>query len=137
MRVLAPLGMLSTLNSASQEGILIKDGRVLDLLNEVDTVVFDKTGTLTEEVPHVGQIHTCSDYDAMSVLAVAAAAEYRQTHPIARAILKEAQDRQLTLPPIDEAQYKIGYGLSVTVENKLVRVGSRHFMEIEEIFIPE
>ncbi len=112
---------------------------MLDLLNQVDTVVFDKTGTLTEEVPHVGQIHTCSDYDAMSVLAVAAAAEYRQTHPIARAILKEAQDRQLTWPSIDEAQYKIGYGLSVTIEKQAGASGYRRFMEIPpgEIFIPE
>ena len=137
MRVLAPLGMLTSLNSASSDGILIKDGRVLDLLNQVDTVVFDKTGTLTEEVPHVGQIHTCSEYDATSVLAYTAAAEYRQTHPIARAILKEAKDRQLKLPPIDEAQYKIGYGLEVSIENKVVRVGSRRFMEMEEILIPE
>ena len=137
MRVLAPLCMLKSLSSASKDGILIKDGRVLDLLRQVDTVVFDKTGTLTEDEPHVAQIHTCSDYDAMSVLTFAAAAEYKQSHPIARAILKEAQDRQLKRPSIDEAEYKIGYGLSVTIENKLVRVGSRRFMEMEEILIPE
>lgn len=136
MRVLAPLCMLKSLSSASRDGILIKDGRVLDLLRQVDTVVFDKTGTLTEDVPHVAQIHTCSDYDAMSVLTYAAAAEHKQSHPIARAILQEAQNRQLTLPQIDEAQYKIGYGLEVSISNKLIRVGSRRFMDTCEILIP-
>lgn len=58
MRVLAPIGMLNFLNLAFQQGILIKDGRVLDLLGEVDTIVFDKTGTLTQEQPYIGRIHT-------------------------------------------------------------------------------
>ena len=57
-RCTSPLGVLNFLTLASQRGILIKDGRTLELLHQVDTVVFDKTGTLTLEQPHVGQIYT-------------------------------------------------------------------------------
>ena len=62
MRVLAPIGMLNYLSLASQRGILIKDGRSLDLLTQVDTVVFDKTGTLTQEIPQVSQIYPEAGY---------------------------------------------------------------------------
>lgn len=143
LRVLAPVSMLSFLNLASQNGILIKDGRVLDLLTQVDTIVFDKTGTLTHEQPHVGQTHTCSDYSANEVLTYAAAAEYRQTHPIARAILEEAKAQRLVIPQIDETNVKVGYGLTVRLDDgdasqgdKIIRVGSTRFMELEEISIP-
>ena len=134
MRVLAPISMLNFLNIAAQKGILIKDGRVLDLLTQVDTIVFDKIGTLTYAQPHVGQILTCSNYTADEVLRYAAAAEYKQTHPVALAILAEADARQLIVPQVDEPEYQVGYGILVKIENKIVRVGSTRFMEKKEYF---
>ena len=86
MRVIAPATMLNFLNLASQNGILVKDGRSLELLNQVDTVVFDKTGTLTLEQPQVGRLYTVNHYSEDELLTYAAAAEYKQTHPIAKAI---------------------------------------------------
>jgi len=136
MNVVAPISIMNFLNIASQNGILIKDGRTLDLLNQVDTIVFDKTGTLTEEQPSVAAIHVCADINENELLSYTAAAEYKQTHPIARAILQEAEKRGLNLPQIDEAEYKLGYGLTVSIEDKLVRVGSHRFMEISGISIP-
>ena len=136
LRIFAPLSVLNFLNMASQHHILIKDGRALELLRDVDTVVFDKTGTLTEEQPHVAKIYTYNNYTEDDVLSYAAAAEYKQTHPIARAILQKAQARQLELAPIDNATYEIGYGLKVYIEGKMVRVGSARFMEIEGIVLP-
>jgi Cu2+-exporting ATPase len=136
MRVIAPATMLNFLNLASQNGILIKDGRSLELLNKVDTVVFDKTGTLTLDQPVVGQIHTCNDVSQETLLTYAAAAEYRQTHPIARAILQAADERGLNLPDIDTAQYEVGYGIKVRLANKIIHVGSMRFMAISAIAIP-
>ena len=77
----------------------------------VDTVMFDKTGPLTLEQPNVARIHICNGYSATEVLTFAAAAEYRQTHPVARAILEEAARQKLSLPAIDHAHYDVGYGL--------------------------
>ncbi len=135
IRLSSPFSMLNFLNIAAKNSILIKDGRSLELLNKVDTVVFDKTGTLTLDQPHVEQIYSCNGFEKEDVLSYAAAAEYRQKHPIAKAILQAAA--QLEIPTIDEAQYEIGYGIKVKVDNKLIRVGSMRFMEMEQITISE
>ncbi len=106
------------------------------MLNEVDTIVFDKTGTLTQTRPQVGRIYTCPGYTKQDVLTYAAAAEHRQTHPIAKAIQNEAKAQHLRLPAIESGDYQIGYGLTVTVNNRVVRVGSYRFLEQEQLPIP-
>jgi Cu2+-exporting ATPase len=136
MRVIAPISVLNFLKIASEQSILIKDGRALETLSNIDTVVFDKTGTLTQEQPYVKAIHTCHAQTDNEILRYAAAAEYKQKHPIALAILQEAQNRQLDLPMIDDASYEIGYGLKVRLDDKLIRVGSIRFMTMENIVIP-
>ena len=136
MKVAAPIGVLNFLRIASENGILIKDGRSLELLSQVDTFVFDKTGTLTEEVPTIAQIIALEGYNEKELLTLTAAAEYKQTHPIALAILQEADKRELKLPEINEAKVELGYGLKVSVGKQLIRVGSNRFMAMEEMAIP-
>jgi len=136
MRVVAPISILNFLKMASEDSILIKDGRALETLHKIDTVVFDKTGTLTQEQPYVKAIHICHNQTENEILRYAAAAEYKQKHPIALAILQEAENRHLDLPMIDEANYEIGYGLKVRLDDKLIRVGSIRFMTMENIAIP-
>lgn len=135
MKILGPLSMLTFLNLAAQKGILVKDGRSLQLLKDVDTVVFDKTGTLTVDQLYVGQIYTCDGRSENELLTWAAAAEYRQSHPVAQAILAAAHERRLRLPEVEEAQYEIGYGIKVKIGDHFIRVGSARFMEIEAISI--
>jgi Cu2+-exporting ATPase len=137
MIVLGPMTVLNYLRIFSRHGILIKDGRVLESLHKVDTVIFDKTGTLTMEQPEVGKIHCLSEWDEDTVLLYAAAAEHRQPHPIAKAILERAADLEIELPDLENAQYELGYGIKVTVDGKLIRVGSARFMEREGIQLPK
>jgi len=137
LRMAAPLSVLNFLQIASRQGILIKDGRALELLSQVDTIIFDKTGTLTQEQPCVGALYTCADWDENELLSHAAAAEYKQTHPVARAILKEASVRGLGMPKIEEAKYEMGYGIEVTLNQKAVQVGSKRFIEKSGIAIPQ
>jgi Cu2+-exporting ATPase len=134
--IASSIGVLYYLNLASHHGILIKDGHTFELLKKVDTVVFDKTGTLTEEMPYVTSIHVCGDASEHEVLRFAAAAEARQSHPIAKAIRQKADAEQLELPDVDEAAYKLGFGLTVGIEGHIVRVGSVRFLEQEGISIP-
>ena len=117
------LAMLNFLNLAASSGILVKDARALEQLSNVDTIVFDKTGTLTLEMPNIAQIHTLNGMSAEQVLFFAAAAEARQTHPIARAILDAAAELDMQLPAIDQAHYEVGYGLKVrlVVDDKVTR----------------
>lgn len=134
MRGLSPLSVLTFLKIAAEQSILVKDGRALETLREIDTVVFDKTGTLTLEQPHVAAIHPCADFSRKEVLRSAAAAEHKQTHPIAQAILAAAQEHDL--PALEAVSYEVGYGLQVQVAGKQVRVGSARFMEREAITLP-
>lgn len=136
MKLLGPLSVLNFLQLTALDGILIKDGRALEQISKVDTVVFDKTGTLTLEQPHVAAIYPYNGYDEATLLTYAAAAEQRQTHPIAKAILHAAGEVGLTLPTIDQASYQIGYGIQVTLAGKLIRVGSNRFMTGEAITLP-
>jgi heavy metal translocating P-type ATPase len=133
IRMAAPLAMLSTLALCAQKGILVKDGRALDLLCEVDTVLFDKTGTLTRERPEVGRIIAANGFDRLQILRFAAAAERRFHHPIALAILQRAEEEHLRLPLTDATQYKVGYGITVGIDGYRVRLGSRRFMELEGV----
>ena len=134
--IVGPLCMLNFLNRTTRNNILVKDGRALEQLSHVDTVVFDKTGTLTREQPYVGKVHIFGEYDEDDILAYAAAAEYRQTHPIAKAILDKASAQQLMLPEMDQAEYKVGYGISVVIDYATVHVGSMRFMAMEGILLP-
>lgn len=137
--IMAPLGSLSVLSYLqimSRHHILVKDGRIFESLRQVDTVVFDKTGTLTLEQPTVEAIHPVNGFDASSVLRYAAAAEYRQPHPVAKAIIAKAQAEQIDLPPLDEAHYEVGYGIKVNIEGQTIRVGSARFLQREMIAFP-
>ncbi|MEM7533768.1 MAG: heavy metal translocating P-type ATPase [Chloroflexota bacterium] len=141
MKIAAPISVLNFLRITSESGILVKDGRCLELLSEIDTVVFDKTGTLTEDVPTVGKIYTASGQTEDTILGYAAAAEQKQTHPIAHAILKEATERGYTFPVASDAEYEMGYGLKVMLTNEsgrphVVRVGSGRFMAMCDITVP-
>lgn len=133
MRVLGPLSVLNFLERSSQKSILIKDGRVLEVLKKVDTIIFDKTGTLTREQPRVGHIYSLSSYSEEDILCYAASAEYKQEHPSAKAILQAAQVRKLSLFSIDEATYQVSYGVKVHIGEHLVQVGSERFMLHEGI----
>ncbi len=136
MRIIAPISTLNFLRLTSEHGILIKDGRALESLDGVDTIVFDKTGTLTLDQPHVAQIYAFGSYPEDLILTLAAAAESRQSHPIARAIIKAAKERNLTLPGMEDAHYEIGYGIQVTVAGKSVQVGSARYMGMSDIEMP-
>ncbi len=136
IRMAAPLGMLTSLTACAQHGILVKDGRALEIMRKVDTVLFDKTGTLTREKPEVARIICCKPYTGKILLTFAAAAEQKFTHPIARAILEKFATLGEPLPPLDDSKYQVGYGITVEINKQTVRVGSRRFMEMENIAIP-
>ncbi|MEW5983041.1 MAG: heavy metal translocating P-type ATPase [Acidobacteriota bacterium] len=136
-RLTGPLSVLNYLRLATRQGILIKDGRALELLSKVDTVVFDKTGTLTLEQPEISRVHVCHGLDEDQVLRYAASAEARQQHPIARAILQAAEARGLDLRERRDAHYEEGFGILVDLGDERVQVGSARYVEAEGIRVPD
>jgi Cu2+-exporting ATPase len=135
-RLGGPLGVINYLDLVGQAGILVKDGRSLELLSTVDTVVFDKTGTLTLDVPHVAQVHVLGNSAEDELLLLAAAAEHKLSHPIARAIVQETRRRGIEVPSMANACYAMGFGTRVEVDGREVHVGSARFMHHEGILVP-
>jgi heavy metal translocating P-type ATPase len=136
IRMAAPIAMLSSLTLSAEHGILVKDGRALELLRSVDTFLFDKTGTLTRERPEVGRVLMYGPHSEVDLITWAAAAEQKFSHPIAKAILDKFRILGRELPAIDDSRYHVGYGISVAVGGHTVRVGSARYMKQEGIALP-
>ena len=138
IRVAGPLAMLASLSVAAKNGILIKKGQVLEAIGSMNAVVFDKTGTLTEDVPRVARILALSqDHDEDQLLACAAAAERRFSHPIARAIVDAAELRGLDIPDIEDAGYEVGLGVRVRIDGTAFAIGSQRFVTQHGAIVPE
>lgn len=137
VRVFASLQTLNHVTLASRKGILVKDGRILEELSKVDTVLFDKTGTLTQKQPKVGEIIPRKGYEKETVLQYAAIAEQKVAHPLAEAITAKARECGLSLYEPEDAQYHVGYGITTQLKDNLLRTGSLRFMEMEKISIPD
>ena len=128
MRVLSPLSLLQSLRQSTDAGILIKDGRSLELARDIDTVVFDKTGTLTDGELRVSQVIRVAEISSNTILSLAASAENTQTHPIARAIVNEAKSEDVTIKPLEDADYTIARGINAKIAGHDVLVGSPGFL---------
>ncbi len=136
IRMASPIALLSSLTLAAQHGVLVKSGLALETMSDVDTFLFDKTGTLTRERPEVGRILTFDRHAEDRILAWAAAAENRFSHPIAKAILDRFAGSGEPMPETDDTKYAVGYGVTVGVEGHTVHVGSARFMAHEGVALP-
>ncbi len=118
--------LLSAIANAGRHGVLAKSAVAMERLGQIDTVALDKTGTLTEGTPRVTDIRplTGSGLTEDELLAVAAAAEHPSEHPLARAVVDAARERQLTLADADGFTSVPGHGVTATVEDRTVQVGS-------------
>jgi Cu2+-exporting ATPase len=132
----SPLAMLTYLNRISQNGALIKDGRSLELLHTIDTIVLDKTSALILEAPRVAQIHARNGLSEDEVLALAASVEQRRSHPAAGAILAAARERGLPVAPLENAEPQAGFGLKGQSGGQVIRAGSGRFMDMEGVAVP-
>ncbi len=134
IRVSMPTAFLGALNHNTRHGILVRSGRTIEQLAEVDTVVFDKTGTLTQgQLTVVGVQTIPGRMSAEQVLTLAAAAEQRIAHPVAEAITNYAQSQNINIPRRQEWNYEVGLGIRAIVESQEVLVGSDRFLIQEGI----
>ena len=134
IRVSIPTAFLGALNHTTRHGILVRSGRTLEQLAELDTIVFDKTGTLTQGNISVVGVKTISGrMSAEDVIKYAAATEQRITHPVAEAIVRYAQEQNIEIPPRVDWNYEVGLGIRAEIEGQKVLVGSGRFMTQEGI----
>ncbi len=137
LRTWSSLQVLNHITLASEKGILVKDGRVLEELSQIDTVLFDKTGTLTKEELGIGNITLSDNISKEELIKYAASSEQKLEHPIAKALVNKAKKLGIVLYTIDDSHYEIGYGITVEMENNIIQVGSIRFMESQKITIPK
>ncbi len=114
--------LLSAIANAGRHGVLIKSAVVMERLGQADRIAYDKTGTLTEGAPHLTEVIPEPGFSEEELLALAASAEHRSEHPIARAIVAAAQD--LPREEAHDFRSRPGYGVTATVGGREVRVGS-------------
>ncbi|MFZ1025432.1 MAG: heavy metal translocating P-type ATPase [Limnoraphis robusta] len=134
IRVSIPTAFLGALNHTTRHGILVRSGRTLEQLAELDTIVFDKTGTLTQGNISVVNVKTISGrMSAKEVIKYAAATEQRITHPVAEAIVRYAQEQVIEIPPRVDWNYEVGLGIRAEIEGQKVLVGSGRFLTQEGI----
>lgn len=129
IRVSIPTAFLSALNHTTRHGVLVRSGRTLEQLAEVDTIVFDKTGTLTQGTIAITGVTTVEDgLTTERILQLAAAAEQRLNHPVAAAIVQYTQQHDLEIPARQEWGYEVGLGIRAQIDGQEVLVGSERFL---------
>lgn len=124
-----PMSIMVGMGRGAQEGVLIKNAEALERLEKVNTLIIDKTGTLTEGKPRVTEIFTAPDCLENDLLKWACALERNSEHPIAIALIHEAQARSLSIPPVEEFNSITGGGVQGVVEKKKVIVGNLNLMK--------
>jgi len=133
LRVSVPTSIMAALSKAGSHGLLIRSGRSLELLAEIDVVVFDKTGTLTMGHPTVSQLAVLNGGDPSKLLRLAASAEQGLRHPMAEAILSHAEKQGIKTVPCDSWDYRIGRGVCASIEGHSILVGNSKLLREEGI----
>jgi Cu2+-exporting ATPase len=127
-----PLVVSIATERAARAGVLVKDRLALETMRTVDAVLFDKTGTLTKGEPTVTGtevVETGGSRAEDDVLRLAAAAESDSEHPLARAIVRAAQDRDLSVPSAEDFSSSPAVGVKATVEGVTIEVGGPRLLE--------
>ncbi|WP_291351943.1 heavy metal translocating P-type ATPase [Desulfosporosinus sp.] len=115
--------VLSGISNGARKGILFKGGAYLEAIGNVSVVAFDKTGTLTEGIPRITRIIPYGNYTENEVLSIAASLETWSEHPIAKAIIREAKEKDLHLSSASKLEAVPGLGVQGIVEGQEYRIG--------------
>jgi Cu+-exporting ATPase len=128
--IATPAAIMIGVGKGAENGVLIKNSAVLEVVKNLDTVVFDKTGTLTKGKLEVTDIVA---EDREEVLKVAAAAEKWSEHPIGQAIVKKAESEGLSLADPESFEALPGFGITAQIGNRNVLIGNRPLMRNNKI----
>jgi Cu2+-exporting ATPase len=113
----------------AKHNILIKDAATLENTSKINAIVLDKTGTLTEGKPKVTDVSSVSGSSEENVLRYSASLEAGSNHPIAKAILDEAEKRKIEIPQASKFESIAGHGLRGVVDGKAVIAGTQRLMK--------
>ena len=145
MGLATPTAILVGTGKGAEKGILIRGGDVLERAGQITTVILDKTGTITIGRPSVTDVivaplaragsGTPADGDVSALLSLAASAEQASEHPLARAIVREAEVRRVALTSASSFEALPGLGLRATVAGRAVLIGNEALMRANRVDI--
>jgi heavy metal translocating P-type ATPase len=120
---------LRAISIGADKGVLINDASALFMMPKTDTIILDKTGTITEGKPKVNAVVTFNGVSEQELLKHAASIEQGSSHPIARAIVEEAQTSTITLFPSSDTKQVTGKGAMGSIDGREVIIGNQAFIE--------
>ena len=124
-----PTAIMAAIGQATKHGVIIKSGEALEKMGKVDTIAFDKTGTLTKGTLQVSDIVSLEDdINKDYILTISASAEAKSEHPLGKAIVNLANQKNLKLFETTDFKMNIGKGISAKNENKIIFCGNESYI---------
>lgn len=123
-----PVSIVAALARAARQGVLVKGGIYMEAPARIRAIAFDKTGTLTVGRPRVTQLVPLNGHSEEELLVRAAALEAGSNHPLARAIVEEAQSRRLAIPVVQSHQAIPGRGVMAELDGRTIWLGSHRLL---------
>ncbi|TWU54860.1 Silver exporting P-type ATPase [Rubripirellula tenax] len=128
-----PMSVMVGVGRGASEGVLIKNAEVLELMQNVDTIVVDKTGTLTQGRPEVTRVKTFGDWNEADVIKLCAAVETQSEHPLAQAIVRRAKSDGLEVVEASRFNSITGGGVHADVGQNKVLIGNADLLNGQKI----
>lgn len=131
-----PTAISAAIGNGARRGMLIKGGVHLEAAGRVDALVIDKTGTLTIGRPVVTNVVSFDDdWSPEQVLGYAASSEIHSRHPLAQAVIRDAEDRHITIPPHEECEVLLGQGMRTEADGRVLLLGSPSLMRSQGVTV--
>jgi P-type Cu+ transporter len=131
-----PAAVIAAIGRLAGTGVLLKGGAALERLAGVTAIAFDKTGTLTEGRLAIGDVVPIGAISANDLLALAAAADRKSEHPLAKAIVAAARERGLPLQDVEDFRAEPGSGVRATIDGKSIFLGTARYLAEQGIEKP-
>ena len=123
-----PTAIMAGTGVAARHGILIKDAEALEIAHSVTLVAFDKTGTLTAGSPRIAHLRAV-DGDTTQLLQLAGALQRGSEHPLAKAVLDQCTEQQLTLADVSNSKALAGRGIAGQIDERQLALGNKRLLE--------
>ena len=133
LKLTGSVAVMAAMSQSAREGFVVKGSKHFEAVAAADTVVFDKTGTLTSATPEVAGIIAFEGWSRTQVLRLAACLEEHFPHPVARAVVRAAAEKNLKHRERHASvEYIVAHGIASSLEGKRCVIGSEHFVVEDE-----
>ncbi|PRX45701.1 Cu2+-exporting ATPase [Salegentibacter salegens] len=131
-----PMSVMVGVGKGAQNGVLIKNARALEQMDDIDTLIIDKTGTITEGKPKVEKVEVISEENKEEIIKLIASVNSQSEHPLAKATVDFAKKQQLKFSKTSDFNSVTGKGVTGMVGDQKIAIGNEKLMQAEKVEIP-